>query len=921
MARLLQRVLNLREGDLARGGLLFVHLFLVITTYVVAKIARDALFLDRFRADQLPYVDISVAVLVGFVVAGYVRIGRHMELPRLLAATLLFFSLHSVLFWIFVRYFHWPWLFPVFYVWAGIFGVLAPAQVWTLANYVLTTREAKRVFGLLGSGGIAGWIFAGFFCKAIVRLFGTEALLLSMAVFIALSAGMVLLIQRQHLREDSRAGAQHGAAQKATPNFIQSLRLVWGSKYLRSVATLIFLSSYATTMTGWQFKAIAKQFLVHKDQLAVFFADFNFYAGLLCLACQLFLTTRLLRRFGIGLALTLVPLALLASSVGVLVMGTLFSVLVLKSTDQVLRYSIDKSTVELLYLPVAPRLKMQVKSFIDTVIWRSGDGLAGIAVLICATTLHLSARNMSWVSLVLISTWLVAAIVARREYVITLRDSIQQHRLDTERAAAPVLDRSTSELIEARLASSDPEDVLYGLDLLSVEGEHNIHPMVRKLLDHPAAQVRYKALALLHAAADTSVIPRVHELLHDPDLGVRTEALLFLSRHSDIDPLTTIQELGDFPEFSIRSGVAAFLARPGPNQSLEAVQGILDEMIASQGAETRQARREAARLLGELPLRFEPQLQALLGDSDHDVVREVFRSAAKLRNRRFVPELVEHLNDPDVGQDAADALVSYGNTVVGTIRDYLCDPSIPASVRQELPGVLLKIGSDEAAQVLVENLMERDATVRFHVISALNKLRQQRPTVDIDEPTIESILAAEILGHYRSHQVLHRLAAMQDNSALDAMRKSLDHERERIFRLLGLLYPRHDLHSAYFGLQSSDHIVHDNAMEFLDNILKPQLRKILVPLLDSDVSLEERVKLADRFVHAGVPDQETAVALLITSDDPWLRACGARAIGSLGLVSLAQHLDNCLSAPDLMLREAARQARERLSARAAGVAV
>jgi AAA family ATP:ADP antiporter len=520
---------------------------------------------------------------------------------------------------------------------------------------------------------------------------------------------------------------------------------------------------------------------------------------------------------------------------------------------------------------------------------------------------------------VLLATWLGAAVIARREYVVTLRDSIQQHRLDTERASAPVLDRSTAELMEAKLSSSDPAEVLYALDLLSVEGEQNLHPAVRKLLDHPSAQVRYKALALLHSAADRTVIPKVHELLRDEDLGVRTEALLFLSRHTDIDPLTTIQEMGDFPEFSIRSGVAAFLARPGPNQSLEAVQGILSEMIASQGEQAQQAHREAARLLGELPSRFEPELQALLVDPDDEVVREVFRSAAKLRNRRFVPELVEHLPHPNLGKDASEALAAYGNSVVGTLRDYLNDPSISVAVRQELPDVLFAIGSDEASQVLVENLMEADATVRFHVISALNKLRQQRPNVYVDEPAIESILAAEILGHYRSHQVLHRLASMQDEAALEAMHKSLDHERERVFRLLGLLYPRQDLHSAYVGLQSSDHVVHDNAMEFLDNILKPQLRKILVPLLDGDVSLQERVALADRIVHAGVPDQETAVALLVTSDDPWLRACGARAIGSLGLTSLADHLDRCASAPEPMVREAARHARERLAARAAGV--
>ena len=31
-----------------------------------------------------------------------------------------------------------------------------PAQVWTLANFVLTTREAKRAFGFIGSGAILG---------------------------------------------------------------------------------------------------------------------------------------------------------------------------------------------------------------------------------------------------------------------------------------------------------------------------------------------------------------------------------------------------------------------------------------------------------------------------------------------------------------------------------------------------------------------------------------------------------------------------------------------------------------------------------------------------------------------------------------------------------------------------------------------
>ena len=146
-----------------------------------------------------------------------------------------------------------------------------------------------------------------------------------------------------------------------------------------------------------------------------------------------------------------------------------------------------------------------------------------------------------------------------------------------------------------------------------------------------------------------------------------------------------------------------------------------------------------------------------------------------------------------------------------------------------------------------------------------------------------------------------------------ALGKQLAQEVERVFRLLGLLYPHQDLHSAYFGIQSKDPVIHDNALEFLDNVLKPQLRNMLVPLLDSAVTIEERVKLANQYVGREVQSREEAVAELIASDDPWLKSCGAYAIGTLGLKSLAHELDNCMDHHDPLLREAARQAKLRLA--------
>src|SRR5580704_2789519 len=184
MNRWLERALNIHAGDLGRGAPLSACLFLTISAYVIGKVARDALFLTQFSAVQLPYADIASGVLVGFVVVVYLRLGRRTSLRNLLMGSPLFLAATCALFWDLAHYYHPGWLYPVFYIWVGIFGVLAPTQVWTLANYLLTTREAKRIFGMVGGAGICGWIFAGYISKIVTKSFGTESLLLCMTALL-----------------------------------------------------------------------------------------------------------------------------------------------------------------------------------------------------------------------------------------------------------------------------------------------------------------------------------------------------------------------------------------------------------------------------------------------------------------------------------------------------------------------------------------------------------------------------------------------------------------------------------------------------------------------------------------------------------------------------------------------------------------
>ena len=917
MNRWVERGLNMSPGDLARGVPLASALFLTITAYVIGQVSRDALFLNQFPAVALPYADISSGIAVGFVVVLYLRIGRRTPLGKLLVRSPLFFATNSALFWILTHYLRPNSLYPVFYVWVGILGVLAPTQVWTLANYLLTTREAKRIYGMVAGGGILGAIFAGYLCKMIAKAFGTESLLLAMTVLlVACSASMNVALRAGRVSLDSVLKSSEGVAGPGHRDLRESIRSVFSSRYLRAIAAVIWISSFSTTLITWQFKALAKHFFASKNAMAVFFGDFYLYAGILALLFQLLLSTRLLRRFGIAPMLFLLPIVVLAGSAGVLAWGTIAAAVFLKGGNYVLRFSIDRSTTELLYLPLPNQVKLHAKWFIDTVIWRLGDGLSGIVVLIFAAKLHWSAQQISWIAIVLILGWLSAVYVAGKQYVVVLQDSISQHRLNAEQASTLAIDRSTEDVLAERILTSEPKEILYALSLFEVERNRAPHPVIRGLINHDSAEVRQKAISILSTVGDRSVLPAMEGLLKDPDPSVRTEAMLYLVHHAHVDPLNLLSEIGDCADYSVRSAVAAYLARPGEAQNIETARQLLIGMSVESGEPGERTRLELARLLADLPDVFDPLLENLLRDPAIPVVREAIRSVGELRKASLASNLLELLCNPELCEDAAKALAKLGDSAVPVLGQCMADSSSAIGIRQLIPPIFVSIGTAAATRVIFDNLLERDPALRFQMISALNKIYQLHPELTLDIQLVESILAAEIIGHYRSYQIKEALGLAEDANepVLQGLRDSMQQELERIFRLLGLLYPHLDLHSAYFGLQSKNANVYDNALEFLENVLKSQLRAILLPLLDGKVSSKERAVIGERFVKAKVDNREQAVAELLTSDDPWLKSCGAYAIGTFAITSLEEKLGECLEHPDPLLRETARAAKMRLQA-------
>ena len=117
----------------------------------------------------------------------------------------------------------------------------------------------------------------------------------------------------------------------------------------------------------------------------------------------------------------------------------------------------------------------------------------------------------------------------------------------------------------------------------------------------------------------------------------------------------------------------------------------------------------------------------------------------------------------------------------------------------------------------------------------------------------------------------------------------------------------------HVGIRSTNPTVRDNALEFLETVLKPELRRLLLPLLDSQVTIDERIAIANQLVGAPVESAEQAIATLLASEESWLRSCAVYAVGALHLHNLEPELHRLAEAADPAVREEVQVALQRLS--------
>ncbi len=415
-------VIAVRPEEAPFAAAMFVYFLLVISSFWILKPLKKALFLQYYDGRGFDFhtwtltaaeAELLVKVInlatAALAVAAFSMLARRLQRERLTLALLGFFVAGYGLYW---QALSAPatWTVWSFYLFGDLFSTLMVTAFFAFLNDSVSADAAKRLYGMVGLGGVVGGVLGSTVLRAFV-LSLTPSTWVLVCAGIAVVIGAAATFAAKHAPVPADARPEPDADEEsAAPAAWRGAHLVARSRYLLAIVAIVGTYEVASTLMDFQFTSTVAHHLdgdAIRSHLATVFAVTNVTAMLV----QLFVTGPVMKRYGIGAALLVLPLTAFAGSGLFLVTPMLWTGSLLSVADNAFSYSIHQSAKEALYVPTSRSEKYEAKAFIDMFVMRFAKVLAVFVSLGLAPLFrdHDSVRWLSLVTFVVLAGWIVAA--------------------------------------------------------------------------------------------------------------------------------------------------------------------------------------------------------------------------------------------------------------------------------------------------------------------------------------------------------------------------------------------------------------------------------------------------------------------------------------------------------------------------------
>lgn len=777
--------------------------------------AADTLFFLRFGVEFLPLMILvsGPIVMVGMFTyaAGLGRVGSHRWLPGALMGLGSLLILERIGITVGL-----PGIYPVVWLGGQVVMLLSFTAMWTVGGEVCTTRQAKRLYPLFASAGIAGGVIGNAATGPLAGALGTENLLLVQTGLLVVAATLARSMSRRFFRSAStRSGESVFADLRA------GLVVTMGSPLLKILAWVGVAFGVLFFLVVFPFSEVVTESFESEADVAGFLGFFSAIATATTFLVSLLAANRLFARLGVVVTLMIVPLIYVGGFALWLASFNLFAVTLVRGLQFVSVNALGGTAWSSLFNVLPPRRRGQVMAFMAAGPAQLGTMVSG-ALLLASTALPGQASTLVGLAVAVGAAALVwrmrgaysDALVAAVE-----RGFVEVFTAPTAGMQKPALDADARRAMSAGLDDPRAEARVMAVSMLDRIGGEEADRLLRDALRDDEPRVRAVALDAL-TGRDAKWLDYAEDLLADPvpDIRRRTLALIW---EGDLPPHPAATVALDDPVPEVRAMAAVVVGGEGATH-------VVDSLLRS------------------------PEVESITAGL----------SAASLRPDLVDEDLTRFLDHPDrLVRAAAAPAVARRLGKADRLRPLLDDSSI--LTRRSAAFALAD--TSEGRETLFDVLQDPGGSVRA-CDSALRALTESGRAVGglAAWASQEITRAAYLRRHRRSLE-----EAASSSVAAGYLVRLLEAREERLQRWAIMALTTEETKAAMAtvmrGIWSEDLETRSQALEALDSLADRSIVRELLELLEEDspdASLPRRASLGE----------------LCSDLDYWIRALAFRCL-------------------------------------------
>jgi AAA family ATP:ADP antiporter len=422
----MQRVFGLEKHEYFAFAWSFAYFFCVLSSYYILRPVRDSMAVGS-GPNTIPYLFVATFITMMIATPIFGWVASRYPRRRFLPWVYLFFIGNILVFWLVFSIAidnasavdgapNHIWLGRVFFVWLSVFNLFVVSVFWSFMADIYTREQGRRLFGMITAGGSLGAVIGSAATSLLVVKIGFHNLLPIAAALLFIAIFCITRLRTWVEQTHPNDAAETAASQKPLGgNPFSGVTHVFSSKYFSSIVIISIIASLLGTALYMFMAELVAQEIPDTDKQTQFFSNINNATSVLALILQLLVVKHVVRKFGIGASMAILPIASIAGFIVVAIDPSLAMVGLITVLRRALGFGFSKPTTDMLYSVVTPEDKYKTKNFIETAVYRLGD-VVGTMTIKAFMLIGISMTAISVVMLPFAAIWAFVAVWLGKSY-------------------------------------------------------------------------------------------------------------------------------------------------------------------------------------------------------------------------------------------------------------------------------------------------------------------------------------------------------------------------------------------------------------------------------------------------------------------------------------------------------------------------